>query len=63
MRGHSNTYVTEGGTHNDRLVAVLLVVVVDALDGLDTGVLVTLVGFACRLLVPVKDLKADRGCV
>ena len=47
--------VTEGSTHDDGLVAVLLVVVEDALHRLDTGVLlgseVALVGG----LVPVKD--------
>lgn len=47
--------VTERGTHDNGLVAELLVVVVDVLDGLDTGVLlggvVTLVGG----LEPVKN--------
>lgn len=52
--------VTERSTHDDSVVAVLLVVVVDALNGLDTGILlggvVTLVGS----LVPVED-TADEG--
>ena len=51
------TYVTEGGTHDDGLVPVLLVVVEDLLHGLDTGVLVADVVLArLVLLVPVKDL-------
>ena len=52
--------VTEGGTHDDGLVPVLLVVVEDLLDGLDTRVFVALVGLAGGFLVPVKDLT-DRG--
>ena len=35
---------------------MLLVVVVDLLDRLDTGVLIALVVFAGSLLVPIKDL-------
>jgi hypothetical protein len=35
---------------------MLLVVVEDLLDGLNTGVFVALVGLAGRLLVPVEDL-------
>ena len=53
------THVTEGGAHDDRLVAVLLVVVEDLVDGLDTRVLLVLVGGSgLVLLVPVKDLRA-----
>lgn len=56
------TYVAERSTHDDGLVAVLLVVVEDLLDGLDTRVLVANV---CRsglvLLVPVKDLMPSLG--
>jgi hypothetical protein len=40
------THVTEGGTHDDGVVAVLLVVVEDLLHGLDTWVSITLVGLA-----------------
>ena len=54
------TSVTEGSTHDDGVVAVLLVVVENVLDGLNTGVLlgsvVTLVGS----LVPVKDTANER---
>ena len=35
---------------------MLLIVVEDLLDGLNTGVFVTLVGLASCLLVPVEDL-------
>jgi hypothetical protein len=53
--------VTEGGTHDDGLVTVLLVVVEDVLDGLDTGVLrggvVALVGS----LVPVENAAHEGG--
>ncbi len=52
------TYVTEGGTHHDRLVVVLLIVVEDLLDRLDTRVLIADVVLArLVLLVPVKDLR------
>ena len=51
------TYVTEGGTHDDGLVPVLLVVVEDALNGDDTRVRIANVVLArLVLLVPVKDL-------
>ena len=54
----STTYVTEGSTHDDGLVAVLLVVVEDLLDGLNTRVLlVGVVWSGLVLLVPVKDLE------
>ena len=53
------TYVTEGGTHDDGLVPVLLVVVEDTLDRLDTRVFITLVVFARFLLIEVKDLRRD----
>ena len=52
--------VAEGGAHNDGLVVVLLVVVEDLDDGLDTGVVlggVLLLGVG---LVPVED-TADEG--
>ena len=49
--------VAEGGTHDDGLVAVLLVVVEDLLYGLDTGVFVALVGLSGGFLIPVKDLS------
>lgn len=53
-----DTYVTEGGTHNNGLVAVLLVVVEDLLHGLDTRVaLARVVRSGLVLLVPVKDLR------
>ena len=51
-------YVTEGGTHDDRVVVVLLVVVEDLLHGLDTGVRIADVILArLVLLVPVKNLR------
>lgn len=55
------THVTEGGTHDDGLVTVLLVVVEDLLHGLDTRVLITLVVLASALLVPIKDLDRPRA--
>ena len=52
------TYVTERSTHNDGIVVVLLVVVEDLLNGLNTRVLVTDVVLArLVLLVPVKNLQ------
>jgi hypothetical protein len=54
------TAVTERGTHDDGLVAVLLVVVVDGLDGLDTGVLLRGVVALVSGLVPIQD-TADEG--
>lgn len=53
--------VAEGGTHDDGLVAVLLVVVVDGLDGLDTGVLLGGVVALVGVLVPVKDTTHEGG--
>lgn len=50
----------EGSAHNNGLVAVLLVVVEDVLDALDTRVLLLGVLLLGRGLVPVKD-TADKG--
>lgn len=50
------TYVTETGTHDDSLVAVLFVVVEDLSDRYDTRVFVAFIVLASRLLVPVEDL-------
>lgn len=54
------TSVTERGTHDDGLVTVLLVVIEDILDGLDTGVLLGGVVALVGGLVPVED-TADEG--
>lgn len=54
------TSVAERGTHDDGLVAKLLVVVEDVLDRLDTGVLLLLVLLLVGGLVPVQD-TADKG--
>ena len=52
-----SAYVTEGSTHDDGLVVVLLVVVEDLLHRHDTRVLVAGVVLArLVLLVPVKNL-------
>ena len=48
--------VTEGCAHYNGLVAMLLVVIEDALDRLNTRVIVTFVVLASCLLVPVEDL-------
>lgn len=54
------TDVPEGGSHDNGLVAVLLVIVEDGLDALDTWILLLgVVLLVCRL-VPVKD-TADEG--
>lgn len=52
--------VSERSAHDDGLVAELLVVVEDVLDGLDTGVLLLGVVLLVGGLVPVKD-TADEG--
>jgi hypothetical protein len=52
--------VAERGTHDDGVVAELLVVVVDGLDGGDTGVLLLGVVLLGRGLEPVED-AADEG--
>lgn len=52
--------VAERGTHDNGLVAVLLVVGVDVADRLDTGVSLGGVLLAGVLLVPVED-TADEG--
>lgn len=53
--------ITEGSTHNNGLVAVLLIVIVDGLHRLNTGVflrgVVTLVG----ILEPVQDATYEWG--
>ena len=55
------TYVTERGTHDDGLVSVLLVVVVDLADRLNTRILLILVGGSgLVLLVPVQN-TANEG--
>lgn len=54
------TRVTEGGAHDNGLVAVLLVVVVDLGDRQDTRVFVAGVGLASVLLVPVQDTTNER---
>lgn len=50
------THVTERGAHDDGLVVVLLVVVVDLLHGLDTWVIIALVVLSRVFLVPIEDL-------
>jgi hypothetical protein len=52
------TDVTERRAHDDGIVAVLLVVIEDAPDRLDTRIVVTFIGLPGRLLVPVEDLEA-----
>jgi hypothetical protein len=54
------TNVSERSAHDDGLVIVLLVVVVNFNDGLDTGVLLLLVLLLVGSLVPVKD-TANEG--
>lgn len=54
------TSVAERGTHDDGLVAVLLVVVEDGLDGGDTGVFLLGVVLLGGGLEPVED-AADEG--
>jgi hypothetical protein len=51
---------SERGAHDNRLVAVLLVVVEDLLDALDTGVLLLGVLLLGGRLVPVEN-AADKG--
>jgi len=53
------TDVTEGCAHDDGVVAILLVVIEDTPDRLDTRVVVTFVGLPGRLLVPVEDLEME----
>lgn len=52
--------VPERCTHDNGIVAVLLVVVVDALDGLDTGVLLGGIFALVGGLEPVKDAADER---
>ena len=57
--------VSERSTHDNGIVSVLLVVVVDLCDGHDTGIFMRCIRFlAFRLLVPVEnttDKGADEG--
>ncbi len=55
------TSVSERSTHDDGLVAELLVVVVDGLDRGDTGVLLLGVVLLGRGLVPVEDTTDEGG--
>lgn len=60
-RGSTGTHVTERGSHDDGPVSVLLVVVVNLADGLNTRVLFILVsGSGLVLLVPVQN-TANEG--
>ena len=57
----TGTHVTERGTHDDGLVSVLLVVVVDLADRLNTRILLILVGGSGLVfLVPVQN-TANEG--
>ena len=57
----TGTYVTERGTHDDSLVSMLLVVVVDLADRLNTRVLLILVGGSGLVfLVPVQNTANKR---
>lgn len=56
------TYVTEAGTHDDGLVAVLFVVVEDLLYRYDTRVLVAFIVLSSRFLVPIEDLFGWSKC-
>lgn len=53
--------VAERRAHDDGVVAELLVVVEDVLNGLDTGVLVGSVGLAGGRLVPIHDAAHEGG--
>lgn len=57
----TDPYVTERSTHDDSPVSVLLVVIEDLADGLNTRILLVLVsGSGLVLLVPVQN-TADEG--
>ena len=58
MRIEAN--VTEGCAHYNGLVVMLLVVIEDAFDRLNTWVIVTFVVLASCLLVPVENLVMVR---
>ena len=51
------TDVTERCAHDDGVVAMLLVIVEDAPDRLDTGIIVTFIVLPGSLLVPVENLE------
>lgn len=54
-------YVSERCPHDDSFIAMLLVIVVNFLNGLDTWIVVALVGFSRQVfLVPVQD-ATDKG--
>jgi hypothetical protein len=55
------TLVSEGSTHNNGLVAKLLVVVEDALDRADTWVLRSRIGLSSGGLVPIEDTSDEWG--
>lgn len=57
-----SAHVAERGTHDDCLVAVLLVVVEDLLHRLDTRILISLVVLSGGFLVPIEDLDDVRVC-
>ena len=55
------TYVTERGTHDDGPVPMLLVVIVNLADGLNTRVFFVLVsGSGLVLLVPIQNTTNKR---
>ncbi len=55
-------HIAERGTHDDRLVPVLLVVVEDLLHRLNTWIFVSLVSLSGAFLVPIEDLHEIRVC-
>lgn len=52
----TRTYISETGTHDNGFIAVLLVVVENFLDRLDTRVVVAFIGLARILFVPIENL-------
>ena len=62
-QGHSKilnlAYISERSTHDDGLVVVLLVVIIDLLHGLDTGIIIALVGLSSVFLIPIENLQSS----
>lgn len=52
----SDTHVTEAGTHDDGLVAMLFVIIEDLLNRYDTWVLIPFIISSRSLFVIIEDL-------
>jgi len=51
-----STHIAERGTHDNGFIAVLLVIIENHLNRLNTRIFIAFIGLSCSLLVPIKNL-------